>query len=78
MEHYYDTQVRDILSSVITQLKNDKKKRFIWAETCYLQKFYDELKNEDLKAVVRELVETGQLELVGGGWVQHDETLTTY
>lgn len=28
--------------------------------------------------MIRELVEQGRLELVGGGWAQQDETLTTY
>lgn len=39
--------------------------------------FYEELSATDKKDLAK-LINSGQLEIVGGGWVQHDETLTTY
>eukprot|EP00347_Sterkiella_histriomuscorum_P022331 403330858 len=77
MEQYYNTQVRDILYNVLVELKSDPKKKFTWAEVCYLKMFYDEIKPID-RENLKILIENGQLEIVGGGWVQHDETLTTY
>jgi len=31
-----------------------------------------------MKANLRTLLENGTIEVVGGGWVQHDEALTNY
>lgn len=80
MQKYYEREVRDILYNVVMELSHDPSKRFTWAETCYLKQFYDEMKSnsDEMRDRIVELVESGQLELVGGGWVQHDETLSTY
>ena len=67
LEHYYNTQVRDILNNVVAELTIDDRKRFVWAETCYLKAYMDE--NPDKRDAVVRLVESGRLELVGGGWV---------
>ena len=52
----------------------DPNKRFTWAEICFLKIFCSENNCDKLK----NLVKNGQIEIVGGGWVQHDETLSTY
>ena len=58
MEHYYETQVRDILTNIVSELNADPSKTFTWAETAYLKHYYDEL-DEGLdggKEMLRRLV----------------------
>lgn len=50
------------------ELKNDPNKKFAWAEIVYLKMFYDELKQSDRESL-KSIIENGQLEIVGGGWV---------
>ena len=76
-ETYYNRQVTKILRNVFNELKSSKSKKFTWCETSFLQPFYQNLTASDKKDF-EELLRSGQLEIVGGGWVQHDETLTTY
>ena len=47
LENYYSTQVRDILYNVLNELKADSKKKFSWAEICFLKMFYEELSLKD-------------------------------
>ncbi len=48
----------------------------------FLEKYFNERhpndKDGDIQKIIRGLIESGRVELVGGGWVQHDETLSTY
>ena len=82
METYYDKEVRDILSNVLIEIASDSQKRFTWAESVFLERYFNERhpndKDGDIQRIIRGLIESGRIELVGGGWVQHDETLSTY
>ena len=69
MQKYYEREVRDILYNVFMQLSSDPHKRFTWAEICFLKKFYEEMKDTDMREIIHEVVESGQMEIVGGGWV---------
>ncbi len=40
LEHYYEQQVSDILTQVVQELRMDPQKRFTWAETVYLHRYY--------------------------------------
>jgi alpha-mannosidase II len=71
-EGYYLSQVARILSSVISELSEHPARRFVWAETSFWMRWY-EVQSEEEKARVKSLVDSGQLEFVGGGWVQNDE-----
>eukprot|EP00516_Mucochytrium_quahogii_P001594 CAMPEP_0203752564 /NCGR_PEP_ID=MMETSP0098-20131031/6475_1 /ASSEMBLY_ACC=CAM_ASM_000208 /TAXON_ID=96639 /ORGANISM=" , Strain NY0313808BC1" /LENGTH=1279 /DNA_ID=CAMNT_0050642793 /DNA_START=152 /DNA_END=3988 /DNA_ORIENTATION=- len=73
----FEGTVSTILPKVLDQLDNDVHRRFVWAETFYFRKWYDELNQRD-KERVRRVVKDGQLEFVGGGIVEHDEALTTW
>ena len=39
--------------------------------------FYEE-STKLVKDQLTKLIDNGQIEIVGGGWIQHDETLSTY
>lgn len=76
--------MRHILQSTTLELFRNSTLKFIWAETSYLAEWLDDqgdVRARDTgktwKELFREIVARKQLELVGGGWVQHDEALTT-
>ena len=71
-EGYYLSQVSRILSSVVLALEADPRRRFIWAEMSFFMRWY-ETQPPATHALVKRLVASGQLEFVGGGWVQNDE-----
>jgi hypothetical protein len=74
MEQYYDTQVRYILNTVVTALDVDPRRTFIWAEVCFLEKWWSDSRTTDEhRQAFRRIVNTGQFEIVSGGWVQPDE-----
>ncbi|CDW87606.1 alpha-mannosidase 2 [Stylonychia lemnae] len=77
LEIYYRNQVKEILHNIVVELQSDAMKKFTWAEVCFLKMYYDEITVKQRKELYN-LIMSGQLEIVGGGWVQHDETLTSY
>ena len=78
VDSYYKYNVSTILDGVYKSLMNDTtgNRRFNWAEISYFSYWYDELSNED-KNNMKNLIKDGKFEFVGGGWVQHDESITT-
>ena len=66
-----------ILDTTIHEMLKDENKRFCYTEVKYLQMWW-KYQTDDMKAKVRNLVNTGRLELVNGGWSSHDEACTTY
>lgn len=76
-EGYYLSQVHTILSSVTEALTADKRRKFIWAEMSFWMRWY-EVQSDETKARVQSFVASGQLEFVGGGWVQNDEANPDY
>ena len=61
------------------ELEADYNRRFTWGEICFLKMFYEDKTNDDqMQTRIWYLIRSGRLEIVGGGWVQHDETLTNY
>jgi hypothetical protein len=76
-EGYYQTQVNTILNSVVDTVSQDPARRFVWAESSFLMRWY-EVATEARRALLRSLVASGQVEFVGGGWVQNDEANPDY
>lgn len=71
-EGYYSSQVSRILDSVTSALSHNAARKFVWAETSYFKRWY-ERQSREKKQVVKSMIKNQQLEIVGGGWVQHDE-----
>lgn len=71
-DQYFQTQTKNIITTVIQALAKDKKRKFIWAEISYFAWWWDE-QNETTRQLVKELLKKGQLEFVTAGWVQPDE-----
>lgn len=66
-----------VLSGVTQQLWEDPSRRFVWSEMSFFMRWW-ETQAEETKSRFRTLVQRGQLEFVGAGWVQHDEANPSY
>ncbi|VDK73324.1 unnamed protein product [Litomosoides sigmodontis] len=69
------TGVQYILNTVIDELEKDGSKRFAWCETSFLWRWLVDYKQKER---FQKLVQRGQIEFVGGGWVQNDEATAYY
>ena len=69
--------VQYILDSVIPQLVMDPSKRFIYVEIAFFWRWWRE-QNDNMRRVVKGLVQNGQLEFINGGWCMNDEASTHY
>lgn len=83
-QYYYGTKmeiqkasVQLILDSVIEELLKDPNKRFIYVESAFFFKWWDH-QTDSLKDKVKELVDQGRLEFIGGAWSMNDEATTHY
>lgn len=66
-----------ILDSVIAALLEDPKKKFIYVESAFFFKWWEEQAAE-LQEKVKVLVAEGRLEFIGGAWSMNDEATTHY
>ncbi|KAK5639939.1 hypothetical protein RI129_010750 [Pyrocoelia pectoralis] len=69
--------VEDIINSVVQSLNEDPNRRFIQVETAFFARWW-ETQTDEIKTMVKELVNNGQLEMVSGGWSMNDEAATNY
>ena len=77
VDEYYYTRVDAIITSVIECLIEDPKRKFSYVEMKYLA-MWTRRQTDKTIALVKQLVENGQLELINGGWSMHDEATPTY
>jgi len=83
-QYYYGTKksnspvsVEFILDSLIPELVMDRDKRFVYVEMSFFTKWWRE-QNEQMRSVVRRLVDEGRLEFINGGWCMNDEATVNY
>eukprot|EP00041_Stephanoeca_diplocostata_P029027 m.846990 g.846990 ORF g.846990 m.846990 type:complete len:521 (-) comp23479_c0_seq1:3314-4876(-) len=77
VEGYFNDQVSDILTTVTNALDANASRRFIWSEIKWLQMWWPN-QTDAMRAKMRRIVRSGQLEFVGAGWSQNDEVTPTY
>ncbi|KAK9271800.1 hypothetical protein L1049_002164 [Liquidambar formosana] len=77
VEEYYDRQSRHILDTIVDTLSKDARRKFIWEEMSYLERWWRDSSDSKREAFTA-LVKSGQLEIVGGGWVMNDEANSHY
>jgi alpha-mannosidase II len=65
------------VSDDVVVVFQDPRRKFIWEEMSYLERWWRDASEQSKKDFVR-LVKTGQLEVVGGGWVMNDEANSHY
>lgn len=76
-DSYYQSSTKSTLSLIVSQLTKNPSWKFVWSETVFLERWWDEATVSQRKALKR-LLQNGQLELLGGGWVMPDEASTHY
>ncbi|KAM1810189.1 hypothetical protein ACFX12_026980 [Malus domestica] len=69
--------VENTLDSVVESLVRDPNRKFVFAEMAFFQRWWL-TQSPEIQALVRKLVDAGQLEFVNGGWCMHDEATTHY
>ncbi|XP_022651208.1 lysosomal alpha-mannosidase-like isoform X2 [Varroa jacobsoni] len=77
VDHYYEYNVKYILDSVIEELQKDPERRFIYVEMAFFTKWWNE-QTAIIQNIVRDLVHSGRLEFISGGWSMSDEAATHY
>jgi hypothetical protein len=73
----YLASVQYIFDSVVTELQKDPERHFTFCEVSFLSRWYYE-QNARTKELFKNLVKSGQITIVNGGWVMHDEASTHY
>ncbi|XP_045508968.1 lysosomal alpha-mannosidase-like isoform X1 [Colias croceus] len=83
-QYYYGSRnyiqkagVQYILDSVIKELWQDPKRRFIYVETAFFWKWWMH-QGDDVRHKVHTLVRGGRLQFVGGAWSMNDEAASHY
>ena len=69
--------VRSILDSVISQLRENPSRRFIYVEIAFFEKWWNE-QSDAMRAEVKKLVQEKRLEFINAGWCMNDEAATHY
>lgn len=69
--------VQNVLDSLIPALLADKNRKFIYVEQAFFQRWWRN-QSPAMQSTVRQLVNSGQLEFINGGWCMHDEAATHY
>ncbi|XP_058821189.1 lysosomal alpha-mannosidase-like isoform X1 [Topomyia yanbarensis] len=75
--NYQRAGVQYILDSVIEALLHNPERKFIYVESAFFFKWWDE-QTVELQDAVKELVEQGRLQFVGGAWSMNDEAASHY
>ncbi|XP_020106647.1 probable alpha-mannosidase At5g13980 isoform X2 [Ananas comosus] len=69
--------VQNVLDSLVPALLKDKNRKFIYVEQAFFQRWWRQQSNA-IQQIVKELVSSGQLELINGGMCMHDEAAVHY
>ena len=77
VDQYFFTEVYYVVDTVVDQLLKDPKRHFIYVETGFFARWWDE-QNDARRNVTKALVANGQLEFINGAWCMHDEAAPFY
>ena len=72
-------QTRKILNTVVDALMVNTGRKFVWAETIFLDMWFnDEQVSDERKTNFKKLLKNGQIEILTGGWVMTEEAPSHY
>ena len=57
---------------MVRELTGKPERKFVWAELSFFMRWFSS-QTRDMRDAFAALVSNGQVEFVGGGWVQNDE-----
>nr|XP_016455893.1 PREDICTED: alpha-mannosidase isoform X1 [Nicotiana tabacum] len=69
--------VENVLDSVVMSLRRDPNRKFVFAEMAFFHRWWIR-QSPEIQEEVRNLVASGQLEFINGGWCMHDEATCHY
>ncbi|CAM8986736.1 unnamed protein product [Rhodiola kirilowii] len=69
--------VQNVLDSLIPALLADSNRKFIYVEQAFFQRWWRQ-QSEAMQSIVKQLVNSGQLEFINGGMCMHDEAAPHY
>ncbi len=72
VDNYFEDQSKHTLNNMVDKLLKYPKMTFVWAESVFLDLWWQDLDFEQ-RGAVRKLIENKQLEIVVGSWVVPDE-----
>ncbi|KAF7254845.1 hypothetical protein EG68_08829 [Paragonimus skrjabini miyazakii] len=75
--HYQRAGVQYILDSVVQALAADPERKFTYVEMAFFMRWWRQ-QTDKTKAIVKQLVQSGQLQFVLGGWSMADEATVHY
>lgn len=78
VDNMFTSTVEHIYTGVRDSLLKYPERRFVSAENVYFSRWYKLQTQLAAREAVHELVRTGRLQFVGGGWTQNDEAVTHY
>ena len=73
----YLASVQYIFDSVVSELQKDSSRHFTFCEISFMSRWYYE-QDTKTKELFKRLVNSGQITIVNGGWVMHDEAAVHY
>ncbi|CAF1191139.1 unnamed protein product [Rotaria sordida] len=83
-QYYYGSRseickrgVQYILDSVVAALMENPDRRFIYVEMAFFWRWWNQ-QSDEMRNIVKQLVNEGRLEFISGGWSMHDEATTHY
>lgn len=69
--------VQYVLDTVMQALAQDKRRKFVYVEMSFFQRWYAE-QTQPTRSLVKQLVKNGQLSFANGGWSMHDEATSHF
>ncbi|XP_077862730.1 LOW QUALITY PROTEIN: lysosomal alpha-mannosidase-like [Saccoglossus kowalevskii] len=69
--------IQYILDSVVGLLQGSSHRKFVYVEMAFFMRWWRQ-QNEEMRNIIKDLVNKGQLQFAGGGWSQNDEAATHY
>ena len=72
-----DAGVQYIIDSIVDELAKNESRFFSYAETGFFWRWWVE-QTADKQALVKQMVDAGRLQWIGGGWTQNDEATSHY
>uniref|UniRef100_A0A914BV68 Alpha-mannosidase n=2 Tax=Acrobeloides nanus TaxID=290746 RepID=A0A914BV68_9BILA len=76
-EGYFEDQTKHILDGMVEHLNRTPDMKFIYAEMSFFELWWSQI-NDEIRNKARKLIESGQVEIVTGGWVMTDEANSHY